>query len=122
MLIHGLYLEGAGWHVKEERLDDAEPGVRYYPFPVMKVTAVSIGKPEEGKKDVNANARNDLANRIKTCYCCPLYRYPGRRMPYLIERFYLKADSGAQSGNQQKTMTPLIKWRLCGTALLCSKV
>jgi dynein heavy chain len=122
VLIHGLYLEGAGWHVKEERLDDAAPGERYYPFPVMKVTAVSVGKPEEGKKDQNAQARTELQNRAKNCYRCPLYRYPGRRMPYLIETFYLKADSGAPSPNQQKTMTPLIKWRLCGTALLCSKV
>ena len=122
VLVHGLYLEGAGWHVKEERLDDAAPGERYYPFPVMKVTAVSVGKPEEGKKDQNAQARNELILRGKTCYYCPLYRYPVRRMPYLIARFHLKADSGAPSPNQQKTMTPLIKWRLCGTALLTSKV
>merc|ERR1719313_22006 len=88
VLVHGLYLEGAGWHVKEERLDDAAPGERYYPFPVMKVTAVSTGKPEEGKKDVNLQARVELQNREKTCYKCPLYRYPGRRMQYLIGRFY----------------------------------
>ena len=36
-------------------------------------------------------------------------------MPYLIARFHLKADSGQPQPNQQKTMTPLIKWRLCGT-------
>jgi len=121
VLVHGLYLEGAGWHVKEERLDDAAPGERYFPFPVMKVTAVSVGMPEAGKKDQNAQARTELANRGKACYYCPLYRYPVRRMPYLIARFHLKADSGQAQPNQQKTMTPLIKWRLCGTALLCSK-
>ena len=51
VLIHGLFLEGAGWHVREERLDDSAPGERFYPFPVMKVTAVSVGKSEDAKVD-----------------------------------------------------------------------
>lgn len=57
VLVHGLFLEGAGWHVREERLDDSAPGERYYPFPVMRVTAVSIGKSEDAKNDVNKPAR-----------------------------------------------------------------
>jgi len=122
VLIHGLYLEGAGWNKSERRLDDSEPKVLYYSFPIIHVSAVSIGLPPDARPGQSNPAKAALLALEKSHYHCPVYSYPQRRMPYLIANLYLKADSATPAPQSSKTMTPLIKWRLCGTALLCSKM
>jgi dynein heavy chain len=49
VLIHGLFLEGAGWHKTDKRLDESEPKILFTPFPVMHVTAVSTAPPPDAR-------------------------------------------------------------------------
>ena len=48
-LVHGLFLEGAGWNKTDRRLDDSEPKVLFTAFPVMLVTAVSTAPPPDSR-------------------------------------------------------------------------
>jgi len=41
VLIHGLYLEGAGWNKQQKYLEESNPKELYYPFPILKVSAIS---------------------------------------------------------------------------------
>jgi dynein heavy chain len=49
-LIHGLFLEGAGWNKTDRRLDESEPKVLFTAFPVMWVTAVSTAPPPDARQ------------------------------------------------------------------------
>lgn len=40
-LIHGLYLEGAGWNRIERRIEDSNPKELFYTFPIIHVSATS---------------------------------------------------------------------------------
>lgn len=114
--IHGLYLEGAGWNRTERRLEDSNPKELYYQFPIIHVSAVSTAKDpnERGSK------KPDLATIEKSLFQCPVYKYPKRNDKYLIFFCFLKPEApGAPAGS--KHMTPQMKWRLCGVALLCTK-
>jgi len=93
VLIHGLYLEGAGWNKAEKRLDDSQPKVLYEVFPILHVSAVSIGLPPDARANAVNPAKQQLAALEFSHYHCPVYRYPMRRMPYLIFNVHLKADS-----------------------------
>ncbi len=41
VLIHGLYMEGAGWNKTEKRLEDSQPKELFFTFPIIHVFAVS---------------------------------------------------------------------------------
>jgi len=47
VLIHGLYLEGAGWHKGDKRLEDSQPKELFYTFPILHVTAKSNIKEDK---------------------------------------------------------------------------
>ena len=40
-LIHGLYMEGAGWNKAEKRLEESQPKELFFTFPIIHVFAVS---------------------------------------------------------------------------------
>jgi dynein heavy chain len=40
-LIHGLYMEGAGWNKAEKRLEESQPKELFFAFPLIHVFAVS---------------------------------------------------------------------------------
>lgn len=41
VLVHGLYLEGAGWNKGEKRLEDSTPKELFFTFPIIHVSAIS---------------------------------------------------------------------------------
>jgi dynein heavy chain len=121
VLIHGLFLEGAGWNKTDKRLDDSEPKVLFTPFPVMLVTAVSTAAPADARAGQQNKAAQDLANMDKSYYNCPVYKYPKRLEHYKIFNVYLKAEAAQAAPNPNKNLNPKMKWRLCGTCLLAQK-
>jgi dynein heavy chain len=54
-------------------------------------------------------------------YFCPVYKYPKRNDRYLIFRVNLKCDVPGGTNALSKGVTPPMKWKLNGVALLCSK-
>jgi len=60
VLVHGLFLEGAGWSKAERRLEDSEPKVLFFQFPVLHVTAALVPRNDKGEKNPNigGGARN----------------------------------------------------------------
>lgn len=120
--IHGLFLEGAGWHKGDKRLDDSQPKELFYQFPIIWVTAICVprGPPEKGAA-AGGKPKVDIAVLEKTHYDCPVYKYPKRNDKYLIFRVYLKAEAAGGPQNPNRGMTPPMKWKLCGAALLCCK-
>ena len=54
-------------------------------------------------------------------YFCPVYKYPKRNDKYLIFRVNLKCDVPGGANALSKGVTPPMKWKLMGVALLCSK-
>lgn len=122
VLIHGLFLEGAGWNKGDKRLDESEPKVLFTPFPVMHVTAVSTAPPPDARAGQQNKAAQDLANMEKTHYFCPVYKYPKRLEHYKVFNCFLKAEAAQAPPNPNKNLTPKMKWRLCGTCLLCQKL
>lgn len=91
-LIHGLYLEGAGWNKQERRLDDSKPKELFYPFPIMHVSAISTA-PQTGGPAMGPRPRQDDRAGEKSSYSCPVYKYPKRNDKYLIFRVFLKCDA-----------------------------
>jgi len=126
--IHGMYLEGAGWNNSQKALDDSTPGRLFQAFPIMHVTAAYVPRNEKDKEkpQIGGGARGgkpDVAEKKKRYYDCPVYKYPKRSDRYLIFRVFIKPE-GQHSINVttlNKNMTPPIKWKLSGVALLCSK-
>jgi dynein heavy chain len=47
VLIHGLFLEGAGWNKNDNRLEDSQPKELYYQFPILHVSAVSVAASDK---------------------------------------------------------------------------
>lgn len=89
VLIHGLFLEGAGWN-RGKYLEESQPKELYYQFPVIHVSAVSVAASDRPGAGVNKD-KQMLMNKAKTDYYCPVYVYPKRNDRYLIFRCYLKA-------------------------------
>lgn len=89
--IYGLYLDGASWNAKENKLVDAEPKKLYSPLPVLYVTGV-------------------LANQRKTdgIYQAPAYRVKKRTGLNYITAFDLRTEE------------PASHWIMRGAALLCT--
>jgi len=121
VLIHGLFLEGAGWNKSDKRLEDATPKELYYTFPLIHVSATSTATPADARPGAGNKAKQELANLEKTHYYCPVYKYPKRLEKYKVFNVFLRAEGTQPAPNPNKSMTPQMKWRLCGTALLCSK-
>jgi len=120
--VHGLYLEGAGWNRSERRLEDSSPKELYYQFPLLHVSAISTAIDRDRPGGVGGGkAKQDLATLEKTAFLCPVYKYPKRNDKYLIFRCYLKAEAPGAPQNPNRGVTAPMKWRLCGTALLCCK-
>jgi len=121
VLVHGLFLEGAGWNKSDKRLEDSQPKELYYQFPLIHVSATSTATPADARPGAGNKAKQELANLEKTHYYCPVYKYPRRLEKYKVFNVYLRAEGTQPAPNPNKSMTPQMKWRLCGTALLCSK-
>jgi len=120
VLIHGLYLEGAGWNKGEKRLEDSKPKELFYQFPIMHVSAMSTQKDDK-PAGMGGKPKVDPATLEKTHFSCPVYKYPKRNDRYKIFRCLLKAEANGAPANPNKGMTAPMKWRLCGAALLCCK-
>ena len=117
--IHGLSLEGAGWNKQEKRLDESEPKVLFFPFPIMHVSAQSTTQ-QTGPGLAGKPKPDDRAGE-KSAYSCPVYKYPKRNDRYLIFRVNLKCDAQGGSTNLSRGVSPAMNWKLKGVALLCSK-
>lgn len=127
VLVHGLYLQGAGWAKAEKRLEDSQPKELYFQFPILHVFAAYLPRNE---KDRQQNAMGggggrggkvDVQTKMKSYYDCPVYKYPKRSDRYLVFRVYLKPEGAQAQSTQNKGMTAAMKWKLCGVALLCCK-
>jgi dynein heavy chain len=98
VLVHGLYLEGAGWSKQEKKLEDSQPKELYYQFPVMHVTATFVPRNEKDKGNNQMptgggrGGKVDIAQKKRSYYNCPVYKYPKRSDKYLIFRVYLKPE------------------------------
>lgn len=117
VLIHGLYMEGAGWNKAEKRLEDSNPKELYFTFPIIHVYAVSMtGGGGPGGKGKMEDKFLD-----KSHYYCPVYKYPKRNDKYMIFRVYLKGEGQGQQSSLARGMTASMNWTLKGVSLLCQK-
>ena len=66
VLIHGLYLEGAGWSKPDKRLEDSTPKELFYTFPIILVSAMSTAAPQPGVG--GAKAKQDDRAQEKSLY------------------------------------------------------
>jgi len=126
VLVHGLFLEGAGWSKTEKKLEESQPKELYFQFPILHVTAAYLPRNEKDRQQnqmQGGGGRNrvDISQKIKTYYDCPVYKYPKRNDKYLIFRVFLKPEGNNAPPNPNKGMTPAMRWKLCGVALLCCK-
>lgn len=120
VLIHGLYLEGAGWNKSEKRLEESNPKELFFTFPIIHVSAISTAAPT-GPGGMPVKAKQDDRASEKSTYSCPVYKYPKRNDKYLIFRVGLKCDAGGGSSTLSRGVTPAMNWKLKGVSLLCSK-
>jgi len=98
--IHGLYLEGASWDKKENKLNESHPRELFTPLPILHVSAHTSKYAEKlyaPKEDVKY-------------YDCPVYKQPKRTGAAYIFNVKLKTV-GVEPDH----------WTLRGVALLCSK-
>lgn len=118
-LIHGLYLEGAGWDTKDKRLVDSQPKKPIITFPIIHVSAMTTA-PQQGGPGLGMKAKHDDKAGEKSFYSCPVYKYAKRNDRYLVFRVNLKCDAQGGGTNLSRGMTPAMNWKLKGVALLCS--
>ncbi|OXU30794.1 hypothetical protein TSAR_013179 [Trichomalopsis sarcophagae] len=88
--VYGLYLEGAGWDRKNNRLCESANKVLYVSMPVIHIYAL-YNTPEKNPK----------------LYNCPVYKKPARTYMHLVTPLWLQTDK------------PPEFWVLRGVALLC---
>jgi len=64
--IHGLFLQGCGWHYQERRLRESDKGVLFVQMPIIQLDPVQI---------------TDIADLIKdgNLYLCPIYKTSERK-------------------------------------------
>lgn len=91
--IYGLYLEGAAWDKKLDKLVESAPKILFCPLPVLYVTAVTSAD----KKKMTANV-----------YRCPVYRNPSR------------TDRNYVFDVELKTSEKSNLWIVRGVCCLCS--
>jgi len=99
--IHGLFLDGARWHMQLESVVESEPKILFEPVPVLYVTAMSADERNKRMKEIYGP---------RGPYQCPCYKYPARTDRYII--FEVNLVSAEK---------PPEHWILRGVALLCSK-
>jgi len=99
VLIHGLFLDGAGWDRADKSLKESEPKKLFMPLPIMHVTAAQKTKKDSSKSEYG----------LYGGYECPVYKYPARTDRYLI--FMVTLASRDKRPNH---------WTLRGVALLCT--
>jgi dynein heavy chain len=124
--VHGLFLEGAGWHKGDKRLEDSQPKELFYQFPIIWVTAICVPRGPVDRETARQNQgpggkKVDIALLEKTYYNCPVYKYPKRNDKYLIFRVFLKPEATGAPPNPNRGMTAAMKWKLCGACLLSCK-
>ncbi|XP_037081499.1 LOW QUALITY PROTEIN: dynein heavy chain 8, axonemal-like [Pollicipes pollicipes] len=90
VLVHGLFLDGAGWDKKNCRLAESQPKVLFVKLPVVHIFAV-----------------NNPSGRESKLYKCPVYKKPNRTDLNYITLLTLRT-----------VQTP-DHWVLRGVALLC---
>ena len=88
--VHGLFLDGANWDRKNNRLCDPSPKVLNIQMPIIHIYAV-----------------NSTAPKDPALYTCPCYKKPRRTDLTFISSLWLKTN-----------MHPS-RWVLRGVALLC---
>lgn len=96
VLVHGLFLEGAGFDRHNKTLREAPPREPYTAMPVLQVTAVT-------------SAEHDKIYKAAEHYDCPVYTK--KRRTNLNYVFTVKL----------RTEVPAKHWVVRGVALLCSK-
>ena len=97
--MHGLFMDGAAWSMKEGSIVESAPKKLFSPLPVILVTAVTKTAKKGLTTDVGPYGG----------YECPVYKYPVRTDRYLIFSVLLP------SRDHRPT-----HWTLRGVALLCS--
>ena len=95
--VHGLYLDGAGWDRKGNRLMEPHAKVLFTPLPVIHLYAV--------------NSSNHL--RDNKLYMCPVYKKPSR-----TDLTYITTVSLRIPATPLHAANPEF-WVLRGVALLC---
>ncbi|XP_051153326.1 dynein axonemal heavy chain 8 isoform X1 [Leptopilina boulardi] len=90
VFVYGLYLDGAGWDLKNNRLRESANKVLYVMMPVIHIFAL-YNNPDKNPK----------------LYQCPVYKKPMRTYNLLITPLWLQ------------TIKPPEFWILRGVALLC---
>lgn len=121
VFVHGLFMEGAAWNKVEQKIEESQPKTLYTAFPILMVSAISTAPPAQGAPAGARNPKTDLEALKKTHYFTPVYKYGKRNDRYLIFRCYLKAEGANAPPNPNKSMTAIMKWKLCGVCLLCQK-
>lgn len=99
VFVHGLFMDGAAWSMKEGSIVESAPKKLFSPLPIVLVTAVTKA------------AKKNLAGDVGPYggFECPVYKYPVRTDRYLIFSVLLPSrDHKPQH------------WTLRGVALLCS--
>lgn len=97
--VHGLFMDGAAWSIKESSIVESPPKKLFSPLPVLMVTAVM-----KNSKRLLSGDHGPYG-----AYECPVYKYPVRTDKYLI--FSVQLSS--------RDHRPL-HWILRGVALLCA--
>ena len=117
VLIHGLFLEGAAWELKENGepdktrkfLVDSPPKLLFQSFPIILVSAASTAAATG--PGAGAKPRADDKGGDKQQYSCPVYKYPKRNDRYLIFRVALKCDSQGGAGTLSRGVTQPMNWK-----------
>lgn len=89
--VYGLYIEGAGWDKRGNKLVEATSKVLFNPMPVIHIYA----------------ANNPPQRDVNRLYSCPIYKKPSRTDLTFIAAVDLR------------TIQPPEHWVLRGVALLC---
>lgn len=89
--VHGLFLDGAAWSARENKLVDAAPKALFCPLPVVHITAVQAS-----------------VRRAAAVFHCPIYRGKARTGLRYVDTLQLRTDQ------------PPAHWTLRGLACLCS--
>eukprot|EP00002_Diphylleia_rotans_P021973 TRINITY_DN428_c1_g1_i1.p1 TRINITY_DN428_c1_g1~~TRINITY_DN428_c1_g1_i1.p1 ORF type:complete len:4548 (+),score=958.95 TRINITY_DN428_c1_g1_i1:229-13872(+) len=76
VFVHGLFMDGAAWDKKANRIVDTPPRTAYSPLPVVFISAVSVTEP---RKD-------------QITYMCPCYRNPSRGASNLLLELELRCE------------------------------
>ena len=62
--VHGLYLEGAGWNKTTKHMDDSEPKILHYQFPIIHFSADTTDASQQ-KKTTQGKQKLDAAQMEK---------------------------------------------------------